>query len=272
MRKDFIISAPKVAVGGTSFVGPWQTLVKFPATIPIPRPNGIGEDLTGASAKSDPDPLGIALAPHKRPQFVQFNDIMAAGRKNRAFERSQRLSFFLTNSKRCWDSPRRRAVNRVDCCVPDRLEGSFLFALRCISLWGFAALFTTIMAAVALFMVGRLAKFNDIFTSTVPTINNFSNHALKINCLTLFVQLKIQNNILFLYTTRLAPFGLRPHCATRCKTYNTKPTEILSLKVVAKMGSDQIRSITSSRRSGVSIVSMLVAFSRLRWEMTKAMV
>ena len=57
------------------------------------------------------------------------------------------------------------------------------------------------MAAVALFMVGRLAKFNDIFTSTVPTINNFSNHALKINCLTLFVQLKIQNNILFLYTT-----------------------------------------------------------------------
>ncbi len=201
MRKDFIISAPKVAVGGTSFVGPWQTLVKFPATIPIPRPNGIGEDLTGASAKSDPNPLGIALAPHKRPQFVQFNDIMAAGRKNRAFERSQRLSFFLTNSKRCWDSPRRRAVNRVDCCVPDRLEGSFLFALRCISLWGFAALFTTIMAAVALFMVGRLAKFNDIFTSTVPTINNFSNHALKINCLTLFVQLKIQNNILFLYTT-----------------------------------------------------------------------
>ncbi len=137
MRKDFIISAPKVAVGGTSFVGPWQTLVKFPATIPIPRPNGIGEDLTGASAKSDPNPLGIALAPHKRPQFVQFNDIMAAGRKNRAFERSQRLSFFLTNSKRCWDSPRRRAVNRVDCCVPDRLEGSFLFALRCISLWGF---------------------------------------------------------------------------------------------------------------------------------------
>ncbi len=201
MRKDFIISAPKVAVGGTSFVGPWQTLVKFPATIPIPRPNGIGEDLTGASAKSDPNPLGIALAPHKRPQFVQFNDIMAAGRKNRAFERSQRLSFFLTNSKRCWDSPRRRAVNRVDCCVPDRLEGSFLFALRCISLWGFAALFTTIMAAVALFMVGRLAKFNDIFTSTVPTINNLSNHALKINCLTLFVQLKIQNNILFLYTT-----------------------------------------------------------------------
>ena len=137
IRKDFIISAPKVAVGGTSFVGPWQTLVKFPATIPIPRPNGIGEDLTGASAKSDPNPLGIALAPHKRPQFVQFNDIMAAGRKNRAFERSQRLSFFLTNSKRCWDSPRRRAVNRVDCCVPDRLEGSFLFALRCISLWGF---------------------------------------------------------------------------------------------------------------------------------------
>ncbi len=59
------------------------------------------------------------------------------------------------------------------------------------------------MAAVALFMVGRLAKFNDIFTSTVPTINNFSNHALKINCLTLFVQLKIQNNILFLYTTHL---------------------------------------------------------------------
>ncbi len=57
------------------------------------------------------------------------------------------------------------------------------------------------MAAVALFMVGRLAKFNDIFTSTVPTINNFSNHALRINCLTLFVQLKIQNNILFLYTT-----------------------------------------------------------------------
>ncbi len=57
------------------------------------------------------------------------------------------------------------------------------------------------MAAVALFMVGRLAKFNDIFTSTVPTINNFSNHALKINCLTLFVQLKLQNNILFLYTT-----------------------------------------------------------------------
>ena len=56
------------------------------------------------------------------------------------------------------------------------------------------------MAAVALFMVGRLAKFNDIFTSTVPTINNFSNHALRINCLTLFVQLKIQNNILFLYT------------------------------------------------------------------------
>ena len=53
------------------------------------------------------------------------------------------------------------------------------------------------MAAVALFMVGRLAKFNDIFTSTVPTINNFSNHALRINCLTLFVQLKIQNNILF---------------------------------------------------------------------------
>ncbi len=137
MRKDFIISGPKVAVGGTSFVGPWQALVKFPATIPIPRPNGIGEDLTGASAKSDPNPLGIALAPHKRPQFVQFNDIMAAGRKNRAFERSQRLSFFLTNSKRCWDSPRRRAVNRVDCCVSDRLEGSFLFALRCISLWGF---------------------------------------------------------------------------------------------------------------------------------------
>ncbi len=65
----------------------------------------------------------------------------------------------------------------------------------------FAALFTTIMAAVALFMVGRLAKFNDIFTSTVPTINNFSNHALRINCLTLFVQLKIPNNILFLYTT-----------------------------------------------------------------------
>ena len=58
------------------------------------------------------------------------------------------------------------------------------------------------MAAVALFMVGRLAKFNDIFTSTVPTINNFSNHALRINCLTLFVQLKIQNNILFLYTTK----------------------------------------------------------------------
>ncbi len=58
------------------------------------------------------------------------------------------------------------------------------------------------MAAVALFMVGRLAKFNDIFTSTVPTINNFSNHALRINCLTLFVQLKIQNNILFLYTTQ----------------------------------------------------------------------
>ncbi len=57
------------------------------------------------------------------------------------------------------------------------------------------------MAAVALFMVGRLAKFNDIFTSTVPPINNFSNHALRINCLTLFVQLKIQNNILFLYTT-----------------------------------------------------------------------
>jgi len=26
-----------------------------------------------------------------------------------------------------------------------------------------------------------------------------------------------------------------------CKTYNTKPTEILSLKVVAKMGSDQWR-------------------------------
>ncbi len=50
-------------------------------------------------------------------------------------------------------------------------------------------------------MVGCLAKFNDIFTSTVPTINNFSNHALRINCLTLFVQLKIQNNILFLYTT-----------------------------------------------------------------------
>ncbi len=60
------------------------------------------------------------------------------------------------------------------------------------------------MAAVALFMVGRLAKFNDIFTSTVPTINNFSNHALRINCLTLFVQLKIQNNILFLYTTNFA--------------------------------------------------------------------
>ena len=59
------------------------------------------------------------------------------------------------------------------------------------------------MAAVALFMVGRLAKFNDIFTSTVPTINNFSNHALRINYLTLFVQLKIQNNILFLYTTQL---------------------------------------------------------------------
>ncbi len=63
------------------------------------------------------------------------------------------------------------------------------------------------MAAVALFMVGRLAKFNDIFTSTVPTINNFSNHALRINCLTLFVQLKIQNNILFLYTTRTAKHG-----------------------------------------------------------------
>ena len=59
------------------------------------------------------------------------------------------------------------------------------------------------MAAVALFMVGRLAKFNDIFTSTVPTINNFSNHALRINYLTLFVQLKIQNNILFLYTTNI---------------------------------------------------------------------
>ncbi len=67
------------------------------------------------------------------------------------------------------------------------------------------------MAAVALFMVGRLAKFNDIFTSTVPTINNFSNHALRINCLTLFVQLKIQNNILFLYTTgksKIAEFNL----------------------------------------------------------------
>ncbi len=65
------------------------------------------------------------------------------------------------------------------------------------------------MAAVALFMVGRLAKFNDIFTSTVPTINNFSNHALRINCLTLFVQLKIQNNILFLYTTQFPNKNIR---------------------------------------------------------------
>ena len=70
------------------------------------------------------------------------------------------------------------------------------------------------MAAVALFMVGRLAKFNDIFTSTVPTINNFSNHALRINYLTLFVQLKIQNNILFLYTTpgTTEPMGERGQC------------------------------------------------------------
>ena len=68
------------------------------------------------------------------------------------------------------------------------------------------------MAAVALFMVGRLAKFNDIFTSTVPTINNFSSHALRINCLTLFVQLKIQNNILFLYTTRICRLARRFGC------------------------------------------------------------
>ncbi len=138
MRKDFIISAPKVAVGGTSFVGPWQTLVKFPATIPIPRPNGIGEDLTGASAKrAIQTHWASLLRPTKDHSSSSSMTSWRAGRKNRAFERSQRLSFFLTNSKRCWDSPRRRAVNRVDCCVPDRLEGSFLFALRCISLWGF---------------------------------------------------------------------------------------------------------------------------------------
>ncbi len=89
------------------------------------------------------------------------------------------------------------------------------------------------MAAVALFMVGRLAKFNDIFTSTVPTINNFSNHALRINCLTLFVQLKIQNNILFLYTTR-EPLGNpveEEWCGWRPMTYDSKPIISFSPKL-----------------------------------------
>ncbi len=80
------------------------------------------------------------------------------------------------------------------------------------------------MAAVALLMVGRLAKFNDIFTSTVPTINNFSNHALRINCLTLFVQLKIQNNILFLYTT---PVRSVPRVMAAAMTRGTLRTGII---------------------------------------------
>ena len=121
--KDLVVVCPKVAEADAVPVAGRQPLVEFPAAEPVARAHRVSNHLPGAPAQGDPDPLRVGLLLHKAPQLIEFQHVARRARRECLRQRRQRQAFFLTTSRRSFDSPRRCASAPAGSNAPDRRAG-----------------------------------------------------------------------------------------------------------------------------------------------------
>jgi len=84
--KHSLVGMPEVAVGVGRTVGFGDARPKLAAAGRAPVAREPGHHLACAAAERDPDPAGVGLAPHERPQLVQFQHVFRQGRRQCGFQ------------------------------------------------------------------------------------------------------------------------------------------------------------------------------------------
>ena len=97
LREDLLVSLPKVCKAQALTISERHTPPQPPAGDFAAVPNRVGDDLTGAAALSQPNPV-LVLAPRdERPEFIEFQDVILLGGLKRPGQLRQGFGFFLAS-------------------------------------------------------------------------------------------------------------------------------------------------------------------------------
>ena len=93
-REDELISIPQITETLTTFITGRDPLPQKLASLLASITNGISNNLAGATAHGYPYPTFLPVFPHKRPHFVDFENILRLDGKKGLFKFWTLLVFF----------------------------------------------------------------------------------------------------------------------------------------------------------------------------------
>jgi len=93
-RKNIRICLPEVGEQKAMFVPLGDALPQQGTCLFAPVSDGIGHNLSGSSALSQPDPAFVFTALHKRPEFIKFQHVTLLDLEQRLSQHWEPLDFF----------------------------------------------------------------------------------------------------------------------------------------------------------------------------------
>ncbi len=89
-----VVGAPQVGIGSFVSVAFGQSLPQLPTCPLAAVADGTGDNLAGAPALSQPYPMHFSPAAHKRPEFVEFQNVAFLSRQDSEGQLRQASGFF----------------------------------------------------------------------------------------------------------------------------------------------------------------------------------